>query len=154
MKMRKIGNVAILTIVFMVMMTTECFADMYIDPVELAEYVFPGFSFIVTLMLAFAVEIFLALFCIVIGKIVQSEELVSRAKIIAESLCFYFLYISNIVISYNCFEKREKVAIVGVIILLIALYYRIGMKKKLNAYMLMVGYSIFLIYVPCSDFWF
>ena len=91
--MKKVNNlkrIVLLTLLFVLGTTTMCFADVYVSPTENFIRAVPllGIALII-----FAVILVIDLVCMAVGKMNNSEELISKTKKIA--VIFVFIYFTS-----------------------------------------------------------
>ena len=98
-KIINIGKVLLLTIIFVIGTANRCFADVYASPTEGLIFTIPILGVISAIL---GVLFVISLVCMLIAKIKNSEELLSKSKKICEILLYYILFVVGLIVAM-CF---------------------------------------------------
>lgn len=153
-KMSKIGKMCLLTLLFSMMVTTTCFADLVVEPIGVVVYDDPEFSTWVLIgivvAIIFGVSILVSLICVLVGHFMQDVNLTNKAKRITEILCYYFAFVSCYYLMSGSFTNMKWFEIIPFILPILSLYCRVGLKKKIISYIVVLGLIAFtLVWKMC-----
>lgn len=142
--MKKVNNlkrIVLLTLLFVLGTTTMCFADVYVSPTENFIIAVPllGIALII-----FAVILVIDLVCMAVGKMNNSEELISKTKKITESLFYYILLILGLIIAVFALAQIFVMSIIPFVAIFVSLYLRLKKQNKKASY-LVIGIYLGLI---------
>ena len=142
--MKKIMNlkkIVLLTLLFVLGTTTMCWADVYVSPTEDSIIAVP---FLGIALIILAVILVIDLICMAVGKMNNSEELISKTKKIAESLFYYILILLGLISAIVALAGTFILSIIPFIAIFISIYLRLKSKNKKASY-LVIGIYLALI---------
>lgn len=140
-KLINVGKVLLLTVLFILGTANICFADIYISPTEkLAVYV-PVIEIILAIL---GVLFAIALICMIIAKIINSEELLDKSKKISENLLYYILFVIALVVDIFILSMLFILGILALITIVVSLFLRLKIKNKKASY-IVLGICLVLI---------
>lgn len=142
--MKKVINlkrIVLLTLLFVLGTTTMCFADVYVSPTENFIIAVPLLGIALIIL---AVILVIDLVCMAVGKMNNSEELLSKTKKIAESLFYYILLILGLIIAVFALAPMFIISIIPFVAIFISLYLRLKEQDKKASY-LVIGIYLGLI---------
>ena len=147
-KIISIGKILLLTILFVLGTTNSCFATTYIYPSPTAGFLvaIPVLGVILAIL---GVIFVIALIRMLIIKINNSEELLSKSKSICENLLYYILLTVGLVVAVFLLGEKFILGILPLIATLISFILRVLSKKKasyivLGVYLISTLFFIFI----------
>ena len=146
--MKKVINlkrIVLLTLLFVLGTTTMCFADVYVyvsSPIE--DFAFLTMPFLGIALIILAVVLDIDLVCMGVGKINNSEELISKTKNVAENLFYYILILLGLISATGALSLKFILSIIPLIAIFISIYLRLKSKNKKASY-LVIGIYLALI---------
>ena len=148
-RMKKFPKVLVLTLMFMLTMTTTCFADVYFSPMwRLADYLV--YYDIIYILLG--VALLIALCCALVGKLNGTEELLRKSLSVSESLLYYLLAAICMGIAlWASISIFFIVAIIPFMMTLVSIGFRVLSKNKKASYGLLAVIFIFVVAMALSS---
>ena len=141
-KIISIGKVLLLTILFVLGRANRCFADVYVSPTEGFKVAIPFLGVILAIL---GVIFVIALVCMLVAKINNSEELLSKSKNICENLLYYILLVVGLVVSIYILAVFFILGILPLIATLISFILRVLSKKKSSYIVLGIYLGLILL---------
>lgn len=146
-KIISIGKVLLLTILFVLGTANRCFADVYVSPTEGFIVAIPVLGVILAI---WGVIFVIALVCMLVAKINNSEELLSKSKNICENLLYYILFVVGLVVAIFELAQLFILGILPLIAVFVSLFLRLKSKNKKASYIVLGIYLglILLMLLP------
>ena len=144
-KIISIGKVLLLIILFVLGTANRCFADVYVSPTEGFIVAIPVLGVILAIL---GVVFVIALVCMLVAKINNSEELLSKSKNICENLLYYILFVVGLVAAIFALAWIFIFGIFPLIIVFVSLFLRLKSKNKKESY-IVLGIYLGLILLCC-----
>ena len=136
-KIISIGKVLLLTFLFVLGTANRCFADVYVIPKSPTEefiVVIPALGVILAIL---GVIFVIALVCMLVAKINNSEELLSKSKNICENLLYYILFVVGLVVAIYALALLFIFGILPLIAVSVSLFLRLKSKNKKASYIVL-----------------
>ena len=142
-----IGKVLLLTILFVLGTANRCFADIYVSPTEGFIVAIPVLGVILAIL---GVLFVIALVCMLIAKINNSNELLSKSKNVCENLLYYILFVVGLVVAVFALAQSFILGILPLIAVFVSLFLRLKSKNKKVSYIVLGIYLglILLMLLP------